>query len=136
MFRVVREPIKPHELERIARAGDGGVVTFLGIVRARADDGRAVTGLSYEAFEPMAVSVFESIAGEVRDRFGDVATAIVHRVGELAVGEISVAVLATALHRGTAFEGCRYAIDQLKARAPIWKKEHYAGGASEWKANA
>lgn len=136
MFYITREPIDPRTLERAVRAGDGGVVTFLGIVRARADDGRDVTGLFYEAFEPMAISVFETIAREARDRFGDVAIAVGHRVGELAVGEISVAVVASALHRGSAFDACRYAIDQLKARAPIWKKEHYAGGAAEWRANA
>jgi|SRR5580700_38849 molybdopterin synthase catalytic subunit len=136
MFCIVRGPIEPRTLERVIRTGDGGVVSFLGIVRGRADDGRVVTRLSYEAFEAMATREFEAIAGEARDRFGDVAIAIVHRIGNLRVGDISVAVIAAAVHRDAAFDASRYAIDQLKRRAPIWKKEHYADGAAEWRANA
>jgi len=117
------------------RAGDGGAVTFVGIVRSRADDGRPVTGLSYEAYEPMAIVEFRTIAAEVRERFGDVAIAIAHRIGELRVGEIAVAVMASAVHRGEAFDACRYAIDEVKHRAPIWKEEHYADGTAEWRAN-
>ncbi|MGC1381240.1 MAG: molybdenum cofactor biosynthesis protein MoaE [Candidatus Baltobacteraceae bacterium] len=135
MFAIQREPIDARALERAVRAGDGGVVTFLGVVRDRSDDGRTVRGLSYEAFEPMAVAEFEAIDGEARERFGPVRLAIVHRVGELAVGEIAVAVLAAAPHRGAAFDACEYAIDQLKRRAPIWKKEHYADGSDVWRAN-
>lgn len=111
-------------------------MTFLGVVRERADDGRAVTGLSYEAFEPMAIRTFETIAGEARERFGDVRLAIVHRVGDLVIGDVAVAVVAAAVHREAAFAACSYAIDELKQRAPIWKKEHYADGVSEWKVNA
>jgi molybdopterin synthase catalytic subunit len=136
MLSIAREPIEPHVLEAVVRKGDGGIVTFLGVVRTRADDGRLVTGLSYETFEPMSLDVFEAIAEEVRERFGDVTIAIAHRIGELAVGDIAVAVLAAAQHRGSAFEACRYTIDQLKARAPIWKKEHYADGTAAWRANA
>ncbi len=132
MFAIVREPIDPRRLERVVRAGDGGIATFFGVVRATADDGRPVTGLYYEAFDAMAVREFESIADEARDRFGDVKLAIVHRVGELSVGEISVAVLAAAAHRAAAFDACRYAIDQLKSRAAIWKQERYAGGDAAW----
>ena len=106
------------------------------MVRPNADDGRPVEGLFYEAFEPMAVAEFERIAGEARARFGDVRLAIVHRVGDLAVGEIAVAVVAAAAHRGAAFDACRYAVDELKSRAAIWKRERYAGGPAGWKANA
>lgn len=134
MFRIVSEPIEAHVLERIVRTGDGGVVTFLGIVRDTADDGKRVRALRYEAFEPMALREFEVIASETRDRFGDVRIAIVHRIGEVRVGEISVAVLAAAAHRGAAFDACCYAIDQLKARAPIWKQERYVDGTAEWRA--
>jgi molybdopterin synthase catalytic subunit len=136
VFRIVTEPIRPRALEEIVRSGDGGVVTFLGIVRERADDGRPVRGLSYEAFEPMAVREFEAIANEARVAFGEVRLAIVHRIGDLAIGEISVAVVAAAAHRAAAFDACKYAIDQLKVRAPIWKKEHYIDGDAEWKASA
>ena len=134
MFRIVTEPIEPHALEKIVRTADGGVVTFLGIVRGAADDGKRVRALGYEAFERMALREFEVIAGEARDRFGDVRLAIVHRVGEVRVGEISVAVLAAAAHRRAAFEACTYAIDQVKRRAPIWKQERYADGTAEWRA--
>ncbi|HYL26591.1 MAG TPA: molybdenum cofactor biosynthesis protein MoaE [Candidatus Nitrosotalea sp.] len=135
MFHIVGEAIAPHTLERIVRTSDGGVVSFLGIVRETADDGRPVSGLFYEAFEAMAVRVFENIADEARERYGDVHLAIVHRIGELRVGEISVAVLAAAAHRAAAFDACRYAIDQLKARAPIWKQERYADGERQWKSS-
>lgn len=132
MFAIVRNPIDPQELQRVARIGDGGVATFLGIVRETADDGRPVTGLFYEAFDVMAIREFERIADEARERFGDVTLAIVHRVGELRVGEISVAVVAAAPHRAAAFDACRYAIDQLKSRAAIWKQERYADGNAAW----
>ena len=134
MFRIVREAIEPRALEQIARTTDGGIVTFLGIVRDAADDGKRVSALAYEAFEPMALREFEAIASEAQDRFGEVRIAIVHRVGEVRVGEISVAVLAAAAHRDAAFDACRYAIDQLKRRAPIWKQERYADGTAQWRA--
>jgi molybdopterin synthase catalytic subunit len=134
VFRIAGDPIDPKKLEALVRRGDGGVVTFLGVVREDADDGRSVSGLWYEAHEAMALQEFERIAEEARDRFGDVRLAIVHRIGELRVGEISVAVLAAAPHRAAAFDACRYAIDELKRRAPIWKKERYADGAAQWKA--
>ena len=137
MFRITAEAIDPKVLESaVADAAFGGVVTFLGVVRARADDGRTVDGLVYEAFEPMAVAEFESIAVEARARFGDVRLAIVHRTGELGIGDVAVAVAAAAVHRTAAFDACEYAIDEVKRRAPIWKKERYAGGAGEWKVNS
>jgi|SRR5579871_4064751 len=135
MFAVVREPIDPRTFDDPIRPGDGGAVRFFGVVRSRADDGRAVHGLSYEAFEPLAIAEFERIAGEARERFGDVALAIVHRIGEIGVGEVSVAVVASAAHRDAAFDACRYAIDELKRRAPIWKKERYADGSARWREN-
>ncbi|HVR45673.1 MAG TPA: molybdenum cofactor biosynthesis protein MoaE [Candidatus Binatia bacterium] len=135
MFAVVREAIDPRTFEGAIRPGDGAAVKFFGVVRDRADDGRAVCALSYEAFEPLATAEFEKIAGEARERFGDVALAIVHRIGEIGVGEVAVAVVASAAHRGAAFDACRYAIDELKRRAPIWKKERYADGSARWREN-
>lgn len=135
MFAITPEPIDPAAL-RAYQSGDGGAVTFLGIVRDRADDGAAVVGLSYEAFEPLATATFARIAEEARERFGDVRLAIVHRIGELVVGDIAVAVAAAAPHRQAAFDACRYCIDELKRRAPIWKKERYADGRAQWKANS
>jgi molybdopterin synthase catalytic subunit len=135
VFAIVREPIALRALEDVVRSGDGGVVRFQGIVRGYSEDGTTVTHLWYEAFDAMAVREFQAITAESRERFGDVAMAIVHRIGEVPAGDISVAVLAAAPHRRAAFDACRYAIDELKRRAPIWKKEHYAGGAASWRAN-
>ncbi len=136
LFRIVGEPIESERLAELVGRGHGGVVAFMGIVRGDSSDGRRVTALWYEAFEAMAVREFEVIAGEARERFGDVEIGIVHRVGEVRAGEISVAVLAGAAHRAEAFEACRYAIDELKRRAPIWKKECYADGSAEWRNGA
>lgn len=137
MLRLQTEPIDARELEAAVRTNEcGGVVTFLGVVRNRANDGRDVDGLEYEAHEAMALAEFETIANEVRERFPAVRLAIVHRTGALAVGETAVAVCAAAPHRGEAFDACEYAIDELKARAPIWKKERYTDGSGEWIANA
>lgn len=135
MFRIVAAPIEVESLLQVAGRGHGGVATFLGIVRDADGDGRLVRALWYEAHEAMAVREFEAIADEARERFGDVRIAIVHRIGELAVGEVSVAVVAAAKHRAAAFDACRYAIDELKRRAPIWKKERYAQGGELWKSN-
>jgi molybdopterin synthase catalytic subunit len=130
---IVRHAIDARALEAQVRTDAcGGIVTFLGVVREQAGDGRAVRGLSYEAHEEMALTEFAAIADELSRRFGQVRLGVIHRLGELAVGEIAVAVCAAAPHRAQAFEACEYAIDQLKARAPIWKKEGYIDGTGEW----
>jgi molybdopterin synthase catalytic subunit len=137
MLRIQQEAIDAGELEAAVRTDAcGGIVTFLGVVRERANDGREVHGLEYEAHEEMALAEFAKIAGEVRERFPNVRLGIVHRIGALAIGEIAVAVCAASPHRGDAFDACEYAIDELKARAPIWKKERYTDGSGEWVANA
>ena len=137
IFSVVGEAIDVSRLrESVTDAGYGGVVTFEGVVRERAEDGRDVTGLEYEAHREMAVAEFERIAVEARERFGALRMAIVHRTGALRVGETAVAVVAASEHRGAAFDACEYAIDELKRRAPIWKKERYRDGGVQWKSNA
>lgn len=138
MLAIVREPIDVRVVEDAARAaGCGATVTFVGVVRASADDGRLVSGLVYESYDAMAVAEFEAIAREARERYGTARVAIVHRTGALDVGEIAVAVSVSADHRAQAFEACAYAIDALKARAPIWKKERYADGTPDrWRENA
>lgn len=137
MFAIVREIIDSAKLEAaVSSERCGAVVCFLGIVRQRADDGRLVTGLSYEASESAAIAEFRAIAEEARERFGECDLAIVHRIGNVPVGEVAVAVAAATPHRARAFDACEYAIDQLKQRAPIWKKEAYADGTAEWKENA
>lgn len=136
MFAVVREPIDVASIAHGVRSDTcGAVVTFAGVVRERSDDDRDVTGLSYEAHESMAREEFERIAAEAQERFGLCEIAIVHRIGELKVGDVSVAVAVAAAHRSAAFGACEYAIDELKRRAPIWKKEHYVRGESEWRRN-
>ena len=135
MFRITSDPIAPRILDEAFERGAGGVVNFFGIVRARADDGREVEGLSYEAYEPMAVAELERIGDEARELYGVGKVAVVHRIGEVAVGEIAIAVATAAPHRAAAFDACRYVVDEVKRRAPIWKKERYAGGDEHWKAN-
>ena len=137
MFAIVDRPIDSAEVAASVRTDAcGAVVLFVGIVRERADDDRPVTGLTYEAYERMAVREFETIASEARERFGACEISILHRVGDLQVGETAVVVAVAAAHRGNAFDACEYAIDELKARAPIWKREHYADGDMQWKENA
>lgn len=138
MFRISSAPIDVVQIERSVRTDAcGGVVTFAGVVRERSDDDRPVTGLSYEAHEQMAIAEFARIAGEARERFGACEIGVVHRIGDLRIGEVAVAVVVAAAHRGAAFDACEYVIDELKARAPIWKKEHYAdGGDGVWKQNS
>lgn len=136
MLAVTHEPIDPRAVEAAVHSDAcGGIVTFLGVVRDRAPDGRAVKGLSYEAHEAMAVAEFERIVRDARAAYGEVWIAILHRVGELRVGDIAVVVCAASAHRAEAFDGCEFAIDALKRRAPIWKKEHYVDGTAEWVAN-
>lgn len=137
MFAIVREPIDPAQLAQSVRDdGCGAVAIFSGVVRERSDDDRPVTGLSYEAYEPMALHDFAAIAREANERFGPCRVAIVHRVGDLAIGEIAVCVAVACGHRAAAFDACEYCIDEVKARAPIWKHERYADGAAGWIENA
>jgi MoaE-MoaD fusion protein len=130
------------ELEaRLATPEDGAVVGFVGRTRATPGTpapgqeaeaarhaGRAVESLEYESHEPMALTVLEQIADEILERFGVARLAIVHRTGEVPLGEASVAVVAVAPHRDAAFRAARYAIDETKARAPIWKAERFRDG--------
>jgi len=133
MFEIVRAPIDVAAVVDAVRApACGGIASFYGIVREMADDGRAVEGLTYEAHEMMARASFIAIADEVRATMPEVRLAIVHRIGELSVGEVAVAVVAAAPHRSEAFAAARFAIDALKERAPIWKQERYCDGARAW----
>jgi len=126
---------------RLATPGDGAAVGFLGRTRstpgtpapgqeieASRHAGRTVDSLEYEAHESMALSVLAQIADEVSARFGVDRIAIVHRIGDVPLGDISVAIVAVAPHRDAAFDAARYAIDETKARAPIWKAERFADG--------
>lgn len=111
---------------------NGAVVVMSGMVRHQTD-GKAVIALEYQAYQPMALIVFQQIATQIRSRWSQVtAIAIYHRIGRLEIGEISVLVAVGCPHRREAFEACQYAIDTLKHQAPIWKKEHWADGSSSW----
>jgi molybdopterin synthase catalytic subunit len=131
MVRLTHDPIDHTTLtEAVRRPGCGAVVTFLGTVRDLT--GVEVTeALEYEAYPPMAVRTMAEISAEVGSRWpvGDVA--LVHRLGRLGVGEISVAVAVSSPHRADAFAACRYAIDRLKEVVPIWKKD-VGPARSEW----
>ena len=127
MILLVREPIDVAALQDVA-SRDGALCLFLGVVRGD-NDGRRVLRLEYEAYEDMALPLMEEIAADARRQFGVSDVRIVHRLGRLEIGEVSVAVAAASPHRAEAFAACRYAIDTLKARVPIWKKEFYADGA-------
>ena len=126
---------------RLATPEDGAVVGFLGRTRRSAGtpapgqeaeaarhSGRAVEALEYEAHEGMALDILGAIADEVATRFGVDRIAIVHRTGEVPLGEVSVAIVAVSPHRDAAFDAARYAIDETKARAPIWKAERFEDG--------
>jgi molybdopterin synthase catalytic subunit len=88
--------------------------------------------MTYEAYEEMAGPVLEAIALEARERIGSDRVAVVHRVGELGIGEASVAIAVSSPHRAEAYEASRYVIEEIKKRLPVWKKEHYVGGDAGW----
>lgn len=115
---------------------NGAVVVMSGTVRNKTD-GKPVIELEYQAYEPMAVQVFSSIAAELRKRWTEVNRVVIHhRIGRLKIGDISVLVAVGCPHRTEAFEACKYAIDDLKYNAPIWKKEHWKDGSSSWVINS
>ena len=134
LFAVTRDPLRLEDLiQAVGAQADGGgttagaVTTFLGLVRSE-NLGRQVVRLEYESYEPLAVKVFERIAGEVREHWGAPRLALHHRLGSLRVGEASVAIAAAAPHRAEAFAACRYAIERVKQIAPIWKHEYFEDG--------
>lgn len=114
-----------------AHDASGGFVCFEGWVRNH-NDGRTVRGLQYEAYEALAVSEGNAIIAEALERFDVRSARCQHRIGRLAIGEIAVWVGAGSDHRDAAFKACRYIIDEIKARVPIWKKELYVEGDTEW----
>ena len=126
---LVREPIDTKRLVTSLKQGeDGAVVVFDGIVRDNTR-GRRTLYLVYEAYEEMALRLMRSIADDAVAAHGVREVAIVHRLGKLEVGETSVLIAAASAHRGQAFDACRWLIDTLKKKVPIWKKEHFEDGA-------
>jgi len=134
VVRLVRKPIDVAVLQTEASTPQAGaIVTFAGTVRTERDAaGRPLVALEYTAYEAMALREIEAIAHEARERHGVHAVRVVHRLGPLEPGEASVALVVSSAHRAEAFEACREIIEQLKARAPIFKRQHWAGGPPSW----
>lgn len=132
-FRISFAPLSLDEVYSLADdPANGAIVVMSGTVRQQTD-GKAVLYLEYQAYEPMALTIFRQIAAEIRQKWTDANRIVIHhRIGKLEIGEISVLVAVGCPHRAEAFEACRYAIDILKHNAPIWKKEFWADGSSTW----
>lgn len=129
---VVARPLDPAALlDAVGGASAGAAVLFVGTVR-NANDGRAVSGLEYSAYLPMAERELAQIVGEAAEHYGTGAIAVEHRVGQLEVGEASVAIAVSHAHRGPAYDASRYIIEELKRRLPVWKREGYSDGSREW----
>ena len=132
MTRLTREPIDYHALTEAVRSPRcGGVALFLGTVRDLTGE-QVTVALDYEAYPPMAEKKMAEIEADTRSRWPVGELAIVHRLGRLGVGEVSVAVAASCPHRAQAFEACRHAIDRVKELVPIWKRENDPAGRGEW----
>jgi molybdopterin synthase catalytic subunit len=132
MIRLTRDTIDYHAMTEDVRRGDcGAAVLFLGTVRDLTGE-RGTVALDYDAYPAMAEKKMAEIEADTRQRWpiGDII--MVHRLGHLDVGDISVAVAVSCPHRAQAFEACRHAIDRLKELVPIWKKENWADGSTEW----
>lgn len=131
MVSLVDLPIDPGAVIASVRTpSHGGIASFVGFVRDH-HAGRAVLGLEYSAYGPMAEAEMARIADEARSRWA-AEVSLVHRVGRLEVGDVAVAIAVSTPHRAAAFEACRHVIEEVKRRVPIWKKEFFADGSTEW----
>ena len=129
---IVTRPIQAAALiAEVSSDANGATSLFVGTVRD-VNDGRAVTGIEYTAYGAMAARELEKIVTETAERFGGVTIAVEHRVGTLALGDVSVAIAVSHAHRRHALDATRFVIEELKRRVPIWKREHYADGTREW----
>jgi molybdopterin synthase catalytic subunit len=115
----------------VSREGNGATLLFIGTVRD-INDGRSVTGIEYSAYRSMAEREMADIVREASERFATLDIVVEHRLGELAIGDASVAIAVAHPRRGAAYDASRYVIEQLKKRVPIWKLEHYLDGTREW----
>ena len=132
MIEITREVINDRSVADYVRSVDAGaVVTFLGTVR-QFTNGRETTSLDYEAYPEMAERKMREIETEAQQRWPILKTAIVHRIGRLALGDVSVAIAVSCPHRGDAFAACQFMMDSIKTSIPIWKCENWANGQSEW----
>ena len=130
--RLTTQPIDVASLTRQVESNERGAISvFLGTVR-NSNEGRAVNGIDYSAYDAMAEAEMNRIVDEALSKFPGVAVALEHRIGTLDVGDVSVAIACSHAHRAAALEANRYVIEELKRRVPIWKREHYLDGTSEW----
>lgn len=130
--QITTEPISPAELDALFDDPScGAIATFTGKVRNH-HEGRAVTSLTYEAHQVMAEKILREIADEAHRSFAIRRLIVVHRIGRLSVGETAVWIGACSPHRDAAFAACRYVIEEIKKRVPIWKKEQGVDGTTEW----
>ncbi|QDH17341.1 molybdenum cofactor biosynthesis protein MoaE [Swingsia samuiensis] len=131
-FNVFSFPVDLNQLrEELRLAEAGGFCSFEGWVRNH-NEGHAVSGLEYEAYELLAQKEGERILEEARGRFEINHAVAMHRTGFLKIGDVAVWIGVSAPHRDAAFQACRYIIDEIKRRVPVWKKEHYVDGRAEW----
>jgi molybdopterin synthase catalytic subunit len=129
---ITRDPIDGTLLLRsVVSPTDGAGLLFVGVVRNE-NEGRDVGHLEYEAYAPMAEATLREIVAEAADRWAVGRIAVVHRIGRLEIGDVSVAIAIASPHRAEAYEASRYVIDELKRRVPIWKREGYLEGDSQW----
>ena len=130
--RIVTDAIDPAAiLASVGSDVDGASMLFTGVVRNH-NQGRAVEGVRYDVYEEMATGILTQIAEEAKQLVGIDHIAVVHRVGELTVGDVSVAIAVSSPHRAEAFEACRFIIEEIKKRLPVWKKERYGDSVEEW----
>lgn len=129
---ITAEPISAESvLPLVDDEKHGAALIFLGVVRNH-NEGRDVSAVHYEAYQQMAQQTLEQIVGEAVQRVGEARAAAVHRIGELAIGEVSIAIAVSTPHRAQAFEACRYIIEEVKKRLTVWKQERYVSGEAEW----
>ena len=130
LLAVTRERLDVQSLAAaVSAAGtaDGAIATFVGLVRDH-NQGRRVSYLEYEAYEPLAVRALERIVAEAREAWPDARHGVHHRIGRLELSEASIVIVAASAHRADAFAACRYTIERVKQIVPIWKHEHFEGG--------
>jgi len=132
-FRITFTPLSISEVYQLADSqGNGAIVLMSGTVRNQTE-GKKVKYLEYQAYQPMALKVFQDISDRIKEKWQNSNSLVIHhRTGKLNIGDISVLIAVGCPHRGEAFEACRFAIDTLKHNAPIWKKEHFEDGVSSW----
>ena len=132
MFQIVSTPIDTEAVRKhVLDPASGACCSFEGWVRDH-HEGRPVLGLEYEAYAALAEKEGKRILTEAVEKFGILHAACVHRTGRLEIGELAVFVCVSSAHRDAAFEACRYIIDEVKSRVPVWKKEFFADGSSGW----